>query len=104
MSSWSNIIFLALFLSLTKFTLQVWALAVGKKSEMLATGGGDAVINLWYDCTADDKEEAFREEVSYLTCYFCALSLRMKIEFEEFKTRYKCSSKDIIVKCGKDNF
>ncbi|KAK7842572.1 transducin beta-like protein 3 [Quercus suber] len=29
---------------------------------MLATGGSDAVINLWYDCTSDDKEEAFRKE------------------------------------------
>ena len=41
---------------------------------MLATGGSDVVINLWYDCTSDDKEEAFRKEVSCLTCYFCALS------------------------------
>ncbi|KAF3948649.1 hypothetical protein CMV_025384 [Castanea mollissima] len=41
---------------------KVWALAIGKKTEMLATGGGDAVINLWYDCTSDDKEEAFRKE------------------------------------------
>uniref|UniRef100_A0A2N9H388 U3 small nucleolar RNA-associated protein 13 C-terminal domain-containing protein n=1 Tax=Fagus sylvatica TaxID=28930 RepID=A0A2N9H388_FAGSY len=49
-------------LLLTGFSLQVWALAVGKKTEMLATGGSDAVINLWYDCTADDKEEAFRKE------------------------------------------
>lgn len=46
------------------FVLQVWALAVGKKTEMLATGGGDAVFNLWYDSTASDKEEAFRREVS----------------------------------------
>ncbi|GAV88863.1 Utp13 domain-containing protein [Cephalotus follicularis] len=29
---------------------------------MLATGGRDAVINLWYDSTASDKEEAFRKE------------------------------------------
>ncbi|MED6149848.1 hypothetical protein PIB30_066537 [Stylosanthes scabra] len=29
---------------------------------MLATGGGDAVVNLWYDSTAADKEEAFRKE------------------------------------------
>jgi hypothetical protein len=58
------------FLLLTGFTLQVWALAIGKKSEMLATGGRDAVLNLWYDCTADDKEGVFRKEVSCLTCYF----------------------------------
>ncbi|KAM7463555.1 hypothetical protein LguiA_031676 [Lonicera macranthoides] len=40
----------------------VWALAVGKKTEMLATGGSDAVINLWHDSTAAEKEEAFRKE------------------------------------------
>lgn len=43
--------------------LQIWALAVGKKTEMLATGGSDAVINLWHDSTATDKEEAFHKEV-----------------------------------------
>lgn len=48
--------------------LQVWALAVGKKTEMLATGGSDAVVNLWFDSTADDKEEAFRKEVSLIDC------------------------------------
>lgn len=31
---------------------------------MLATGGSDAVVNLWHDCTAFDKEEAFRIEVN----------------------------------------
>ncbi|PQM41217.1 transducin beta-like protein 3 [Prunus yedoensis var. nudiflora] len=41
---------------------KVYALAVGKNTEMLATGSSDAVINLWYDCTASDKEEAFRRE------------------------------------------
>ncbi|CAN6569779.1 unnamed protein product [Malus baccata var. baccata] len=41
---------------------KVYALAVGKKTEMLATGSSDAVINMWYDCTASDKEEAFRRE------------------------------------------
>ena len=46
--------------------MQVWALAVGRKTEMLATGGGDAVVNLWFDCTAADKEEAFRREVSQI--------------------------------------
>jgi len=44
--------------------MQVWALAVGKKTEILATGGGDAVVNLWFDSTAADKEDAFRKEVS----------------------------------------
>lgn len=41
---------------------------MGKNTEMLATGSSDAVINLWYDCTASDKEEAFRREVS--CCFF----------------------------------
>ncbi|KAH8480719.1 hypothetical protein H0E87_030823 [Populus deltoides] len=40
----------------------VWALAIGRKTEMFATGGGDAVVNLWYDSTASDKVEAFRKE------------------------------------------
>ncbi|OIT05374.1 PREDICTED: uncharacterized protein LOC109224106 [Nicotiana attenuata] len=35
---------------------------------MLATGGGDMVINPWHDSTALDKEEAFRKEV-YLKSY-----------------------------------
>ncbi|KAK2999957.1 hypothetical protein RJ639_024082 [Escallonia herrerae] len=42
--------------------LKVWALTVGRRTEMLATGGSDAVINLWHDSTASDKEEAFRKE------------------------------------------
>ncbi|TKY55206.1 Transducin beta protein 3 [Spatholobus suberectus] len=41
---------------------KVWALAVGRKTEMLATGGSDAVVNLWFDSTAADKEDAFRKE------------------------------------------
>ncbi|KAJ3680671.1 hypothetical protein LUZ60_016949 [Juncus effusus] len=41
---------------------KVWALAVGNKTEMLATGGTDSLVNLWHDCTAEDKEEAFRKE------------------------------------------
>ncbi|KAF5180996.1 Transducin beta-like protein, partial [Thalictrum thalictroides] len=40
---------------------KVWALAVGKKTEMLATGGGDTV-SLWHDSTGADKEEEFRRE------------------------------------------
>ncbi|KAI8568635.1 hypothetical protein RHMOL_Rhmol02G0215800 [Rhododendron molle] len=32
--------------------LKVWALAAGKKTEMLATCGSDAVINLWHDSDA----------------------------------------------------
>lgn len=59
--SWN---FLALSSFAEKIGLQVWALAVGRKTEMLATGGSDAVVNLWQDSTAADKEEAFRKEVS----------------------------------------
>ncbi|CAI0415089.1 unnamed protein product [Linum tenue] len=33
-----------------------------KRQKCFATGGGDAVVNLWLDSTAADKEEAFREE------------------------------------------
>lgn len=40
-------------------------MAIGKKTEMLATGGTDALVNLWFDCTAEEKEEAFRQEVTY---------------------------------------
>lgn len=58
---------------------QVWALAVGKKTEMLATGGGDAVVNLWHDSTVEDKEEAFRKEVSHFT--FNALFFRQALPF-----------------------
>jgi len=36
---------------------------------MFATGGGDAVVNLWYDSTASDKAEAFRKEVSMSNCF-----------------------------------
>lgn len=32
---------------------------------MLATGGGDAVVKLWHDSTAEEKEEAFRKEVRH---------------------------------------
>ena len=42
-------------------------MAVGKKTEMLATGGSDAVINLWHDSTAADKAEAAEKEVRCLT-------------------------------------
>uniref|UniRef100_A0A251T0L9 Putative small-subunit processome, Utp13, WD40/YVTN repeat-like-containing domain protein n=1 Tax=Helianthus annuus TaxID=4232 RepID=A0A251T0L9_HELAN len=45
---------------------KVWALTVGKKTEMLATGGSDAVINLWHDSTTADKEDAFWKEESVL--------------------------------------
>ncbi|KAG6738532.1 hypothetical protein POTOM_058152 [Populus tomentosa] len=48
---------------------KVWALAIGRKTEMFATGGGDAVVNLWYDSTASDKVDAFRKEVSMSNCF-----------------------------------
>jgi len=57
-------VFLPLLSVAEKCGLQVWALAVGRKTETLATGGSDAVVNLWLDSTAADKEEAFRKEVS----------------------------------------
>ncbi|KAG0460404.1 hypothetical protein HPP92_020300 [Vanilla planifolia] len=41
----------------------VWALAVSRKSELLATGGEDAIINLWYDSTAADKSKAFKRKI-----------------------------------------
>ncbi|RZR98920.1 hypothetical protein BHM03_00028385 [Ensete ventricosum] len=45
------------------FILQIWALAVGKKTEMLVTGGTDALINFLHDSTAADKQEAFLREL-----------------------------------------
>lgn len=45
-------------------------MAVGKKTEMLATGGTDALVNLWVDCTAEEKEEAFRREVTKKKFFF----------------------------------
>lgn len=41
---------------------------------MLATGGSDAVINLWHDSTAAEKEEAFRKEVSQSQLLICYLN------------------------------
>jgi hypothetical protein len=41
---------------------QVWALAVGGAGEpVLATGGADARVNLWRDCTAADEDSAAAE-------------------------------------------
>lgn len=31
---------------------------------MLATGGGDSLVNIWEDCTAADNEEERKKEVS----------------------------------------
>lgn len=56
--------FAVLSFSYKESGLQIWALAVGKKTEMFATGGSDALVNLWHDSTAAEKDEAFRKEVS----------------------------------------
>ena len=47
---------------------QVWAMAVGGSQESLvATGGGDARVQIWEDCTLQDKaEEAEEQEVTLL--------------------------------------
>ncbi|KAI3718683.1 hypothetical protein L6452_19563 [Arctium lappa] len=45
-------------------TSDVWDLTLGKKTEMLGTGGSDVVVNLWYDSTASDKEDAFWKDVN----------------------------------------
>lgn len=50
-------------------------MAVGKKTEILATGGSDAVINLWHDSTAAEKEEAFLKEVRHLTFFSSTKSI-----------------------------
>ena len=38
---------------------KVWALAVaGENDAVLATGGADACVNIWRDCTAEDEATA----------------------------------------------
>jgi hypothetical protein len=54
---------------------QVWALAIGKKTEMLATGGTDSDLNLWYDCTMEDKEEDFLKKASPVL--YCTFSIKL---------------------------
>ena len=44
-------------------------MAVGMKTEMVATGGTDSVLNLWHDCTMEDKQEDFRKKASESFCY-----------------------------------
>lgn len=42
---------------------KVWALTVGGTQEgLVATGGGDARVQVWEDCTLQDKAEAAEEE------------------------------------------
>ena len=42
---------------------KVWAMAVGGPQEgLVATGGGDARVQIWEDCTLQDKAEAAEEE------------------------------------------
>lgn len=67
--------FVVLSFSYKESGLQIWALAVGKKTEMFATGGSDALVNLWHDSTAAEREEAFRKEVSCFIHCFSALLL-----------------------------
>lgn len=69
-------------------------MAVGKKTEMLATGGSDAVINLWYDSTAAEKEEAFRKEVCHL--YFFTLILLLLSIFEYTRGQILCWPLDML--------
>ncbi|GBG62288.1 hypothetical protein CBR_g29896 [Chara braunii] len=40
---------------------KIWALTVNSKQEMIATGGSDALVNLWADFTAAEEEEAERQ-------------------------------------------
>ena len=43
--------------------MQVWALDVGgPQDDVLVTGGNDATLVLWADCTAADKQAAVAEE------------------------------------------
>lgn len=43
--------------------MQVWALAVGGSEEgLLASGGGDARVQVWQDCTVQDQQEAAQEQ------------------------------------------
>ena len=42
---------------------KVWAMTVGGVQEgLVATGGGDARVQIWEDCTLQDKAEAAEEE------------------------------------------
>ena len=59
--------------------LQIWEMDVGKNTEMLATGGGDSLVNLWHDCTATDKEKALLKEV-----YWVIINLKFKIASMQF--------------------
>jgi U3 small nucleolar RNA-associated protein 13 len=42
---------------------------------MLATGGTDSVLNLWHDCTMEDKQEDFRKKASETSCHVFGLYL-----------------------------
>lgn len=63
---------------LLSFAPQVWALAVGRKTEMLATGGTDAILNLWHDCTMEDKQEDFRKKARE-TLHYCTFCIASKM-------------------------
>ena len=46
---------------------QVWALAVAPKNDkLIATGGGDSIINIWEDKTEDmDEEDLKAQQVTH---------------------------------------
>lgn len=45
----------------------MWALAVGGREEgLIASGGGDARVQVWQDCTVEDKQEAVQEQEAAL--------------------------------------
>ena len=73
-------IFLVMFMcGLIIVFLQIWAMAIGKNTEMLATGGGDSLVNLWHDCASTDEEEALLKEVCWVI-----ISLKFKIARMQF--------------------
>lgn len=53
-------------------------MAVGRKTEMLATGGTDSILNLWHDCTMEDKQEDFRKKASE-TLHYSIFSVASKM-------------------------
>jgi U3 small nucleolar RNA-associated protein 13 len=60
---------------------KVWALAAaGPDDGVLATGGADARVNVWRDCTADDEAAAAAERTqSVLKAQELANALQVKL-------------------------
>lgn len=73
---------------------QIWALAAGRKTEMLATGGTDAVLNLWHDCTMEDKQEDFRKKASGTTCCVFGIYLCQQCAITSCWIRYNVWKKN----------